>query len=106
MPQFIEAISVKTINDISSYCLDCLIKSCYVMPSVIVLCNLVQYMSQGWSVYHVSETTKQIGAGKYFFCSTITRKTIPMSFGRYTIWVLLEVKVCAVLEHFFPMSKT
>ena len=67
MPQFIEAISVKTINDINSYCLDCLIKSCYVMPSVIVLCNLVQYMSQGWSVYHVSETTKQTGAGKYFF---------------------------------------
>ena len=107
MPQFSEAISVKTINDISSYCLDCLIKSClYVMSAVIVLYNLVQFMSQGWSVCHLSETTKQTGAGKSIFVPSFLEKRKPMTYDRYTVWVLLECKVCTAMKYCFPKTKS
>ena len=44
------------------------------MSPVIVLYNLVQFMSQGWSVCHVSETTKQTGAGKSIFVPSFLEK--------------------------------
>ena len=39
----------------------------WIMPPAVVLYNLVQFIAQSWSVYHVSETTKQTGVGKSIF---------------------------------------
>ena len=41
---------------------------------VTVLHNLVQYMPQGWSVYHVNETIKQTGADKSIFAPSFLEK--------------------------------
>ena len=69
------------------------------MSPVIVLHNLVQFMSQGWSVCHVSETTKQAGAGKSFFDPSFLEKRKLMTYD------CVECKVCAAIAHCYSKKK-
>ena len=62
-------------------------------------------MSQGWSVCHVSETTKQTGAGKSIFVPSFREKKT-MTYDRYPMWALLECKVCAAMGHCFSKTKS
>ena len=73
------------------------------MSPVIVLHNLVPFMSQGWSVCHVSKTTKQTGAGKSIFAPSFLKKK---TYDTYTILALLECKVCAAMGHCLPKIKS
>ena len=56
-------------------------------------------MSQGWPLGHVSETTKQSGAGKFIFVPSFLENHDRYTCYRCTIWVLLEWKVCAAMGH-------
>ena len=72
MSKFSQASSIKTINDLSYYFSDCKIKS--YSHNALVLYNLVQYMSHGWSLCHVSETNKHTGGGKSIFVPSFLEK--------------------------------
>ena len=63
-------------------------------------------MSQDWPLCHVSETTKQTGAGKFIFVPSFLENHDRYACNRYTIWVLLEWKVCHAMGHRFPKPKT
>ena len=63
-------------------------------------------MSQGWPLCHVSETTKQTGVGKFIFVPSFLENHDRYACDRYTIWVLLEWKVCHAMGHRFPKPKT
>ena len=53
------------------------------MSPVVVLYSLVQYMLQGWSLCHVSETTKQTGVGKSIF--------VPSFLEKENQWLMLDI---------------
>ena len=48
-----------------------------------VLYNLVQFLSQCWSVCHVSETTKQTGVGESTF--------LPSFLEKENQWLMIDI---------------